>query len=320
VAFVISLSEFNELCYEDGTTNKYDEGIFTFMEWYEYELMANRPIYLIFSKHQVLEEKVRNGLKFSQHVPEFTGDDNDVESIVEFIVKKYLAIDCENKRIVKWFTISASNHDQTRSTIDEILNCSKEKPIQSEIQLVTKKEIKLKLERENTLIDDIVYNVLQFMSLDELVETFMLVSKQWAEVASRVPVIMLRPNLDVFVNNSTFGNVRALNLQSMFLQRRHIDMLAHHSKFTKLEYLNISNNYSLSMHDWEYLFANNKFEHLTVIAMDYCNLTSFSFLKKLPNLKIASLKGNIVDSSVESHQHCIPFKIDCNFEDFLLEF
>ena len=116
---VISLSEFDETCYEDENQSKFEEGLQTFRNIYN-EFTINCPIYLIFSKYEILEQKVKmEKIAFSQHVKDYNGNDNDINEIVKFIVNKYMEIDREHK-IVKHFVISARNETQVHEMMNDI--------------------------------------------------------------------------------------------------------------------------------------------------------------------------------------------------------
>ncbi|EFC36315.1 predicted protein [Naegleria gruberi] len=119
IGFVISLSEFDELCYEDDITPRFNEGLSNFEEWYGSPLVSEHTLYLIFSKFEVLEEKIKKGISFSRFVSEFKGDETSIESIVEFIVKKYLELDVK-RRVVKYYVISAFKTEQVYQMLNEI--------------------------------------------------------------------------------------------------------------------------------------------------------------------------------------------------------
>lgn len=300
ICFVVSLSEFDELCYEDDVTNRYEEGLSNWDTWYHNELVQKLPIYIIFNKMDVLERKVKNGIKFSDYVKSYDGDDNDPEAISEFIIQRYLEIDTFFNRVVKHFKISANNFDQCVNTINEIFHIDERVspedansqqhalPVQNTNN--TRRKVVI---NSDLLIEDVIYSILEFMTLEELLNTFLLVSKKWCKAGFKVPIDLFRPNMDNLVN-SRFENVRSLSLQSTFMQRRHIEQLAHNPMFKKLTYLNLSNNYSLYMPDWSYLFEHNQFKYLEKIAMDDCYLNSslVDFLLKMPRLKEVSLLGN----------------------------
>ena len=124
VGYVISLSEFDELCYEDNITNRFVEGLSSFEKWYDSKLVSEHPLYLIFNKKDVLQDRIKRGVSFSQYVPEFGGDESNVDSIVEFIVKKYLEMDVHN-RVVQHFVISAFNTEQVYQMLNQIFEENK---------------------------------------------------------------------------------------------------------------------------------------------------------------------------------------------------
>ena len=107
------------MCYEDDITPRFNEGLSNFEEWYGSPLVSEHTLYLIFSKFEVLEEKIKKGISFSRFVSEFKGDETSIESIVEFIVKKYLELDVK-RRVVKYYVISAFKTEQVYQMLNEI--------------------------------------------------------------------------------------------------------------------------------------------------------------------------------------------------------
>ena len=84
------------------------------------EQISEHPCFVIFNKQDVLEEKIKAGVKLSQHVQEFVGNDLSVEEVCEFIVGSYLKLDT-HARIVKTFRMSALNAQHVKSCFETIL-------------------------------------------------------------------------------------------------------------------------------------------------------------------------------------------------------
>ena len=78
------------------------------------------PCFIIFNKYDVLIDKIKRGVKFSQFQPEYTGDNEDVESVCKFIMNSYLQLDTINK-LVKTFRISALDEAQVKTCLESIV-------------------------------------------------------------------------------------------------------------------------------------------------------------------------------------------------------
>ena len=121
VVFVVSLSEFDEVCYEDGSTNRLMEGLKVFEEYVDVKYISERPCFIIFNKMDVLEEKIKRGVKFSHYFPEFIGNDSNVKEVSQFIVQSYLKLDIHS-RIIKIFKTCALNPQHVKSCFETIVS------------------------------------------------------------------------------------------------------------------------------------------------------------------------------------------------------
>ena len=118
VVFVVSLSEFDQTCYEDNQTNRMTEGLEVVKQYIQ---IITVPCFIIFNKYDVLIDKIKRGVKFSQFQPEYTGDNEDVESVCKFIMNSYLQLDTTTNKLVKTFRISALDEAQVKTCFDGIV-------------------------------------------------------------------------------------------------------------------------------------------------------------------------------------------------------
>lgn len=72
VIFVCSLSEYNQKCYEDDTTNRMRESLMLFDDISNNKFFQTTPIILLFNKEDLFKEKIK---KFDLNVcfPEYKG-------------------------------------------------------------------------------------------------------------------------------------------------------------------------------------------------------------------------------------------------------
>jgi hypothetical protein len=59
IIFVVALSEYNQLLYEDGRTNRMQESLLLFSEIANSRRFENVPIFLFFNKHDIFMEKIQ---------------------------------------------------------------------------------------------------------------------------------------------------------------------------------------------------------------------------------------------------------------------
>jgi hypothetical protein len=104
ILFVASLSEFDQLLYEDDTVNRMMEGISLFDEIVNSKLFKDTPIFLFLNKIDVFTQKM-DKKNLSELFPEYVGG-NDVEAGVQFIKKKYLS-KIENQERLRVYVTNA---------------------------------------------------------------------------------------------------------------------------------------------------------------------------------------------------------------------
>ncbi|EFC37473.1 predicted protein [Naegleria gruberi] len=90
ILFVVSLSEFDTNCFEDGETPRWKESFDIFMNLLYNPSFAKLPFVLLFNKKDVLEQKLVNQ-SFASHFDDFPSDKNgqNIDDCIQFIVDKY---------------------------------------------------------------------------------------------------------------------------------------------------------------------------------------------------------------------------------------
>jgi len=121
VVYVSSLSEYDQLTYENNTTPRLIDSINVFKTFYETKDMSAVPVYLVLNKLDVMTEKCQTGQrKMSQFHRDFTGNDSSVEDYKQFIKNKILEEDRDN-RVREVFYSNAVDEQSIRLLVENIL-------------------------------------------------------------------------------------------------------------------------------------------------------------------------------------------------------
>jgi guanine nucleotide-binding protein subunit alpha len=80
VLFVISLSEFNQVLYEDANTNRMEESLKLFEEILSCIFFQKTPFVVFFNKVDLFREKLKS-VQLSDFLPDYTGQNGYDESV-----------------------------------------------------------------------------------------------------------------------------------------------------------------------------------------------------------------------------------------------
>jgi len=116
--FVCSLNEFDQLCYEDDTTNRMIESIDLFDENTN-GAFRDRPVILFLNKIDLFSEKVKKS-ELKKTFPEFEGQ-HDSEKAIEFIKNKFLKTNNYAPDRIHCFITCATDKDMVKKSLDDIL-------------------------------------------------------------------------------------------------------------------------------------------------------------------------------------------------------
>ena len=87
--FIAAVSEFDQTLEEDGFTNSLDESLQLFETILASDFFASTPIILFLNKKDVLEEKLRAGIKISVYFPDYIGPEADYFAVMGFIADQF---------------------------------------------------------------------------------------------------------------------------------------------------------------------------------------------------------------------------------------
>ncbi|KAG2372814.1 hypothetical protein C9374_013178 [Naegleria lovaniensis] len=121
IIYCCSLSEFDQLCYEDDSTNRMKESLSAFEHVLTNILTPTQPhhVYLVFTKLDIFEHKIKNGSRLADTFEEYKGPEKDPMAALDFITEMYLAKDVL-KRVKEVFYVNALDSNNVKQTIQQI--------------------------------------------------------------------------------------------------------------------------------------------------------------------------------------------------------
>jgi GTPase Era involved in 16S rRNA processing len=115
IIFFVSLSDYNQTCYEDGEKNRLQESLDTFNsvcnEIFDHEL----KIFLIFNKEDLFKKKIKD-VNLKDHFKDFNGKN---DKSYEYIEKKFKSLNKKNHQLTI-YTTSILNANNIRKILDSI--------------------------------------------------------------------------------------------------------------------------------------------------------------------------------------------------------
>ena len=83
--FLTAISEYDQVIDEDKTTNRIEESLNLFNTILNYPFFMDKDVIVFLNKTDLLKEKIEKGKSLvSEHFPEFTGDDHNVDEVQNF--------------------------------------------------------------------------------------------------------------------------------------------------------------------------------------------------------------------------------------------
>lgn len=104
IIFVTSLSEYDQLCFEDNSTNRMKESLLLFDDICNNRWFTDTPVILFLNKVDLFEQKLRAGIDLKVCFPSYTGGLNSMAA-KKFIADRFVELNKnQNKRIYTHFT------------------------------------------------------------------------------------------------------------------------------------------------------------------------------------------------------------------------
>merc|ERR1712130_101456 len=109
VLYVVALSEYDQLCYEDNETNRVLEALDLFEDITNSEWFAETPIILFLNKKDLLAEKIKT-IPPQDFFPEYRGD-GSYKSVIEFLEKEFGERNQQDREIISHVTCATNTDD-----------------------------------------------------------------------------------------------------------------------------------------------------------------------------------------------------------------
>jgi len=120
VIYVVAISDFDQLMYEDQKTNRIQDSMDQFSETINNKWFIDTPIVLFFNKQDVLEDKLKT-VRFADHFPEFK-ESNDSTHVSDHFRNIFLKLNNNEKRDMFCYETCAKSDDN----IDKVFRSIKE--------------------------------------------------------------------------------------------------------------------------------------------------------------------------------------------------
>lgn len=124
VLFIISLSEYDEIQFIEGTGMRMEESLTVFEDTVNGEIFKNTPFILWFNKSDELEKKLSREDRLKLLYKDYDKGQN-VEEATKFIINKFMSKVKGNKDRIKLLVKNAINQSDVKETIPLIIELCK---------------------------------------------------------------------------------------------------------------------------------------------------------------------------------------------------
>ena len=120
---MVSLSEYNQLCYEDFVTNRLQESLAIFEDLMSTPKLQNVTVILILNKLDVFAKKLQND-DLHIYFPDYTGG-TDVQKGVQYIRQRFIDVvakpTCMHEPVLYCFEGSMTNSADVKRILDSMI-------------------------------------------------------------------------------------------------------------------------------------------------------------------------------------------------------
>eukprot|EP01080_Neovahlkampfia_damariscottae_P008647 gene8647-594_t len=118
IVFVVSLSEYDLTCYEDGTTPRMDESLGLFENICENSIFSDTPIILFFNKNDLFKSKIEK-IDLSVWDKDYVGG-CDYDKALKHIRDKFLALNTVPDRRIEVFVCTTTEANTFKQVFDQV--------------------------------------------------------------------------------------------------------------------------------------------------------------------------------------------------------
>jgi len=125
VLYVVAISEYDQLCYEDNETNRVLEALDLFEDIANSEWFADIDIVLFLNKSDLLKEKIIK-VPAADYFPEYKGD-NSFNSVVDFMKREFTERNQQDRQVQTEVTTATNTKDIQKVFQDKVLEILRKK-------------------------------------------------------------------------------------------------------------------------------------------------------------------------------------------------
>uniref|UniRef100_A0A6A7G7Q2 Guanine nucleotide-binding protein subunit alpha n=1 Tax=Hirondellea gigas TaxID=1518452 RepID=A0A6A7G7Q2_9CRUS len=129
VMFVVALSEYDQVCFEDDVTNRLEEAITVFDNVCNSKWFERTPIILLLNKKDLFRQKIEDKrISLSKTFPEYTDEDGDYEAASAFIKNQFVSRNSTNKKIYPYLVCATGDEDEVKNVFDSMTEIIADSP------------------------------------------------------------------------------------------------------------------------------------------------------------------------------------------------
>jgi len=118
VMFIIALSEYDQVLYEDASVNRMRESLSLFQQMLSSPFFSSTPFILFLNKQDIFEEKISKSA-ITPAFPEYQGTQG-LEESKTYIKNKFVELNQNKKREVYWYYTTATDTDLVNNVFNSV--------------------------------------------------------------------------------------------------------------------------------------------------------------------------------------------------------
>jgi len=117
--FVASMSEFDQKCYEDDSTNRIQESLLLFDEIVNSRYFIDTPVIFFLNKKDIFQKKIQTK-KLSDFFPDYNGPPNDFDAGCKYMLQKFTTRISDPNRQFHSHLTCATDTDNIKNVFDVV--------------------------------------------------------------------------------------------------------------------------------------------------------------------------------------------------------
>ncbi|ORY00180.1 G-protein alpha subunit-domain-containing protein [Clohesyomyces aquaticus] len=119
ILFFVPMSCYDQVLYEDRTTNEMQESLVLYDSVWKHRLLEQSRKILCFTKMDLFAKKISAGASILQHFPDYEGAPGDISAVQAFFTKKFVDLHTPDQM----HYLDVTNMNDVRDVISKVFNC-----------------------------------------------------------------------------------------------------------------------------------------------------------------------------------------------------